>query len=226
MNLHDDDKVRTVESPRMSPGSDSPGGSAYGSIGDKARSDIAGAAEAAKAEARRIAAMQKNAGADRLGEMAGAVHGAARSLEAGMPQMATYVHDAAVRLEGAANTLRDRNVEEIVDDVTAFARAQPALFIGGAMLAGFALTRFLKSSSEQQPPGSQSGSASGSRRPASAAGFMQPVSSGMSPSSSMSGTGQPASGQPASSPSSSQPASASTSQPKSSTTEFKKIWGH
>lgn len=225
MNLHDDDKVRTVESPRMSPGSDSPGGSAYGSIGDKARSDIAGAAEAAKAEARRIAAMQKNAGADRLGEMAGAVHGAARSLEAGMPQMATYVHDAAVRLEGAANTLRNRNVEEIVDDVSAFARAQPALFIGGAMLAGFALTRFLKSSSEQQPPGSQPGSASGSRRPASAAGFMQPVSSGMSSSSSMSGTSQPGSSTSSSS-SSSQPASASTSQPKSSTTEFKKIWGH
>jgi hypothetical protein len=115
------------------------------SVTDKARSDIAQAAETAKAEARRIASQQKDAGADRLGEVAGAVHGAARSLEAGMPQMASYVHDAAVRLEDAARTLRTRNVDDLVDEISRFARSQPALFFGGAMLAGFALTRFLKS---------------------------------------------------------------------------------
>jgi hypothetical protein len=63
-----------------------------------------------------------------------------------MPQMASYVHDAAMRLEDAAKNLRQRNVDDLMDDVSRFARSQPALFFGGAMLAGFALARFLKSS--------------------------------------------------------------------------------
>src|SRR5262249_2831856 len=99
-----------------------------------------------KAEARRVADQQKGAGADRLDEVAGAVHGAARTLEAGMPQMANYVHGAAAQLEDAAQALRHRNIDELIDEIGSFARAQPVVFFGGAMLAGFVLTRFLKSS--------------------------------------------------------------------------------
>jgi hypothetical protein len=144
MELHEE-KLRNVDSPRASTAADPTAGD-IPTISDRAKSDIAQAAETAKIEARRIASQQKEAGADRLGDVAGAVHGAARSLEAGMPQMATYVHDAAVRLEDAAKTLRTRNVDDIMDDVSRFARSQPALFFGGAMLAGFALSRFLRSS--------------------------------------------------------------------------------
>lgn len=116
------------------------------SSADKAKSNIAQAAESAKAEARRIANQQKEAGADRLGEVAGAVHGAARSLETGMPAMASYIHDAAAQLEGAATTLRHRSIEDLMEGIGNFARTQPVVFFGGAVLAGFALTRFLKSS--------------------------------------------------------------------------------
>ena len=144
MEFHDE-KTRNVDGPRVSTAADQIAQD-IPSLTDKAKSDIAQAAETAKAEARRIASQQKAAGADRLGEVAGAVHGAARSLEAGMPQMASYVHDAAVRLEDAAKTLRQRNVDDLMDEISRFARSQPALFFGGAMLAGFALTRFLKSS--------------------------------------------------------------------------------
>jgi ABC-type transporter Mla subunit MlaD len=120
---------------------------------DKAKSNIAEAAESARAEARRIAHRQKDAGADKLGDVAGAVHGAARSLETGMPQMASYIHGAAARLEGAAKTLRDQSVDDLIDGVSSFARNQPAVFFGGAVLAGFALTRFLKSSSQSAGQG-------------------------------------------------------------------------
>jgi hypothetical protein len=143
MEFHEEE-TRNVDSPRASTAADrTPDDTA--SMSDRAKSDIAQAAETAKEEARRIASRQKEAGADRLGEVAGAVHGAARSLEAGMPQMASYVHDAAVRLEDAARTLRTRNVDDLMGEINRFARSQPALFFGGAMLAGFALTRFLKS---------------------------------------------------------------------------------
>jgi hypothetical protein len=140
-----DEKLRNVESARASTAADRIPGD-ISSMSVRAKSDIAEAAETAKAEARRIASQQKDVGADRLGDMAGAVRGAARSLESGMPQMASYVHDAAVRLEDAARTLRQRNIDDLVAEVGRFARSQPALFVGGAMLAGFALTRFLKSS--------------------------------------------------------------------------------
>lgn len=117
------------------------------SLGAKATSNIAEATETAKAHARRIANRQKDVGADTLGEVAGAVHGAARALENGMPQMASYVHGAAARLDDAATTLRHQSVDDLIEGIGSFARTQPALFFGGAMLAGFALTRFLKSSS-------------------------------------------------------------------------------
>jgi ABC-type transporter Mla subunit MlaD len=119
------------------------------SLGDKAKSNIADAAETAKAHARRIAHQQKDVGADRLGEVAGAVHGAARTLEAGMPQVANYVHEAAAQLEDVAKTLRHRSVDDLIGEIGSFARAQPAIFFGGAMLAGFALTRFLKSTGQR-----------------------------------------------------------------------------
>ena len=118
------------------------------SLGRQAKSNMAEATESAKAEARRIASQQKEAGADRLGEMAGAVHGAARTLETGMPQVASYVHGAAAQLEDAAKTLRHRSVDELIDGIGSFARAQPAVFFGGAVLVGLALTRFLRSSGQ------------------------------------------------------------------------------
>jgi len=143
----EEEKARNVEGAR---GSIAAGRMAedLSSLGRQAKSNMAEATESAKAEARRIASQQKEAGADRLGEMAGAVHGAARTLEAGMPQVASYVHGAAAQLEDAAKTLRHRSVDELIDGIGSFARAQPAVFFAGAMLAGLALTRFLKSSGQ------------------------------------------------------------------------------
>jgi hypothetical protein len=155
MEFHEE-KTRNVDGPRTSTAADRTSDD-IPSVTDKAKSDIAQAAETAKAEARRIASQQKEAGADRLGEVAGAVHGAARSLETGMPQMASYVHDAAVRLEDAARTLRTRNVDDLMGEISRFARSQPVLFFGGAMLAGFALTRFLRSTAPNGSPPKSSG---------------------------------------------------------------------
>ncbi|WP_264210615.1 hypothetical protein [Leisingera thetidis] len=49
-------------------------------------------------------------------------------------------------LEDAAHRVRTVDVERTVRDVSAFARRNPLLFLGGAALAGFAATRFLKAS--------------------------------------------------------------------------------
>src|SRR5216684_2079082 len=143
-----EEKARDVEDPRGSSIAAGRVAEDFSSLGRQAKSNIADAAEAAKAEARRIASQQKETGADKLGEVAGAVHGAARTLEDGMPQVASYVHGAAAQLEDAASTLRHRSVDELIDGIGSFARAQPVIFFGGALLAGFALTRFLRSSGQ------------------------------------------------------------------------------
>jgi hypothetical protein len=147
-----EEKVKSVEDTRESIAADRIAED-IASLGEKAKSNIAEAAETAKVHARRIAHRQKDAGADRLRDVAGAVHGAARTLEAGMPQVASYVYGAAAQLEDAAKTLRHQSVDDLIEGIGGFARAQPAIFFGGAMLAGFALTRFLKSSGHRADQG-------------------------------------------------------------------------
>ena len=60
--------------------------------------------------------------------------------------VAGYAHDAADRIEQFAGSVKDKSVEDLVDDVRDFAEANPALAVGIAVAAGFALSRFLKSS--------------------------------------------------------------------------------
>jgi hypothetical protein len=97
-------------------------------------------------QAQHLADQQKDAGADQIEGMAHAIHGAARELEGEMPVAAGYVHDAASRLQDAAQRLHERGIGELLNDVNNFARSQPTAFFGGAVLAGFMITRFLKSS--------------------------------------------------------------------------------
>jgi ElaB/YqjD/DUF883 family membrane-anchored ribosome-binding protein len=103
--------------------------------------------------ARELAEEQKRVGADRLGGVARAVHQAAEKLEEDLPPEATqYVHQAADSIERVSSAIRDRSVADLVDDLNDFARRQPVAFFGGAILAGFVLSRFLKSSAQPSYP--------------------------------------------------------------------------
>jgi methyl-accepting chemotaxis protein len=104
-----------------------------------------GAIEQLKERTRDIAQRQKEAGAKQVSTLARAVHEAAEELGHDFPRLARYVDDAAERLDRAASALRERSVDDLVRGVGDFARRQPATFFGAAVLAGFALSRFLKS---------------------------------------------------------------------------------
>lgn len=114
--------------------------------GDSAAEKAAEAAEPVKKQAGKFAEEQKRSGAERIGTMAAAIHGAARELEDRMPVAAAYVHDAASGMEDAAATLREHSVDDLMKGLDEFARTRPSALFGGAVLAGFALSRFLKSS--------------------------------------------------------------------------------
>src|SRR5919205_19496 len=68
----------------------------------------------------------------------------------GNAAVAEYIQRAAAGLEHFSETMRNRDVSALVDDVEGFARRQPAVFIGASVALGFLLTRFLKSSSERR----------------------------------------------------------------------------
>jgi hypothetical protein len=117
----------------------------------QAQDKLSGAVEPLKNKMREIAEQQKDAGADQLGSIADAVHGAAHELEGKLPAAADYIHGAAERIERASTDMRNRGVDEIISACGSFARREPAVFFGGAMIAGFAISRFLKSSGGAQP---------------------------------------------------------------------------
>jgi uncharacterized phage infection (PIP) family protein YhgE len=100
--------------------------------------------------ARDMAEQQKAAGADQLGGMAHAMEAAAGELQKQMPLAAEYVDDVAARLDDLASTLRERSVDDMLGNVADFARRQPAVFFAGAVAAGFALSRFAKSSANRK----------------------------------------------------------------------------
>jgi hypothetical protein len=90
---------------------------------------------------------QKGRGADAMRGFARAVHNAADELDGQSPTVARYIRSAADSVEGLSATIRSRSVNDLVAAATDTARAHPAAFFIGAVAAGFALSRFFKSSS-------------------------------------------------------------------------------
>ena len=108
---------------------------------------VGSATESVKNRARQVAEEQKAAGAERIDAMGRAVHGAADELGKEIPGAASYIHAAADTLQGASERLRRRSVDDLLARLDRFARRRPATAFAGSVLAGLALSRFLKSSS-------------------------------------------------------------------------------
>ena len=101
--------------------------------------------------ARSAVDQQKEAAVGGIEGMAQALRSASDDLqERGQPVVAEYSRQVADGLESMANWVSRRNVDDLVGGVEDFARQRPVAFIGGAMVAGFALARFMKSSSARR----------------------------------------------------------------------------
>jgi len=106
---------------------------------------------------------QKTASADYLGTIAQAVQRAAGEFEIDVPQAAQYIRQAAGQIETVANAVRQRDMRDLIGEVREFARRQPTLFFGGAVILGFAALRFFKSSASTSPGANQARDFSQSR---------------------------------------------------------------
>jgi hypothetical protein len=97
--------------------------------------------------ARSAADEQKNVAAERVGGVARALRVASDDLhDQGQSLVAGYSRHVAEGLEAMAQSLSRRSLGDLVEGVEDFARERPVAVLGGAMVAGFALARFMKSS--------------------------------------------------------------------------------
>jgi hypothetical protein len=92
---------------------------------------------------------QKNRAADGLGGIADVFRNASNELRSDNETLASYVDMAGDQMRRLADHIRQRGVADMIDDVHAFARRRPALFIGGAFLVGLGVARFVKSSADR-----------------------------------------------------------------------------
>jgi len=91
---------------------------------------------------------QKTAGADYVGKLADTIRRAAREFDNDLPIAGAYIRKAASQVEGVADTIRTGNFNDVVRETQSFARRRPTAFLGMAVLAGFGVVRFLKSSAK------------------------------------------------------------------------------
>lgn len=108
-------------------------------------------ADDARERAEGMATEQKMQGATYLKDVGTAVQGMSDTFkEQGHERTASYAEMAGRQLDQVGRGLESKELGEIARDVEEFARQRPALFFGGALMAGFGIARFLKSSARDE----------------------------------------------------------------------------
>jgi hypothetical protein len=108
-------------------------------------------AESLKERAGAEAERQRVAIADHIGAFASALRAGVDALESeGRNEMAGYWRTAADSAGRLAERVKDKPLAEAWQEAEDYVREEPALGFGGAMVAGFMLARFLKSSRPEE----------------------------------------------------------------------------
>jgi hypothetical protein len=117
------------------------------STGRKAAST---AKRAAKRQAEGMYDSASNAAADAASETSNAIDDAASALQrSGHETLSQAAAGLAERMRDLSGYLKDRSLEDCMGDARNLAKRNPALFIGGGIAIGFALSRFFKASQER-----------------------------------------------------------------------------
>ena len=102
----------------------------------------------AKQEASKMAEHQQQNVAHHIDGLAKALTKTADNLDLDKDQawVADGTRQTAQALDKVSKSLRERDFNTIVHDIENYTREQPTVVLGGAVIAGFLLSRFLKSS--------------------------------------------------------------------------------
>lgn len=119
-------------------------------IGSTMKSEALGVVSAVRQGLADKAEEQKDGVADRIGAIADRAHSTADELRDREAWLAGLIDRGARELDGFADAVRHRDISTMWGSLESFGRRQPALFMGAAVAAGFALTRLVRASMERQ----------------------------------------------------------------------------
>jgi ElaB/YqjD/DUF883 family membrane-anchored ribosome-binding protein len=126
-------------------------GTAAAEAGEQVQQQVGNLTEQVRQQANTQLLSQKEKAVETLDTVALLLHQAGEHAhQQDKAMLADYVDKAADQVGQWSETLRDRELTDIVDETKDFARRQPMLFVGGALAAGFLGARFFRSSSQPQ----------------------------------------------------------------------------
>lgn len=135
------------------------------SLASDAKDGAKDVAKQARDHVQGLIGQQKDQAADRLGALASALRDAGRKLnqDQAAGDVGQYADRAAGQVERLSKYLRQSDLNRLVRDTESFARRRPEVFLGGTIIAGLMLARFLKASAPEGGNGSNLKNAAGSK---------------------------------------------------------------
>lgn len=116
------------------------------SAADTIREEAGRLGSQAAERARSLADEGKDRASGALDEVAKMLHSAAGDVDERLgAEYGRYARSAADGISGFSDTLRGKNVDDIIDDATALVKKSPVIAIGAAAAIGFVLARLIKS---------------------------------------------------------------------------------
>jgi hypothetical protein len=125
------------------------GGETLATAKDAARDVVDAARDVAKTRAQGFFEAGRSVATARLDGVSEALRAASERSQ-GQPGIADYARRAADRVEDVARSLRERDLDEVIEAAESYARRDTAAFLAGSFVTGFVLARFLKASSQRR----------------------------------------------------------------------------
>jgi hypothetical protein len=121
-----------------------------GDVMDQAREQTGQAMDEVRGNAFQMMDQQKHRAADGLGSVASALRQTGDNLQNGdQGAIGQYANRAADTVDQLAQQIRDKSVDQLFSEAEQFARREPEIFLGGAVLLGLLASRFLKASARR-----------------------------------------------------------------------------
>lgn len=125
-------------------------GASLADTGEQVQDQVMGLTDQVRQQATEQFATQKERLADTLETVALLLHQAGEHADLqDKANLSGYVDKASGQVTQWSESLRERDASQLINDTVEYARRQPMVFLGGALAAGFAGARFLRSSAQK-----------------------------------------------------------------------------